>query len=288
LNHRPPPPPGERESAGVRRPYLRCISLGAGVQSTTLALMAAAGEIGPMPDAAIFADTQWEPREVYAHLDRLEKALPFPVHRVTAGSIRESIVRKSGGATGRFASVPWWTTGADGRAAPVRRQCTKEFKLLPIAAKQRALLGYAKGERMPLRSVEVWIGISTDEASRMKPAWNKWQENRWPLIDANMSRADCLRWLDAHGWSAPKSACIGCPFHDNKAWRRLRDDSPEEWADAVAVDAMIRDGGASRGMRGQQFAHRDLVPLAEVDLRTDRERGQLDLFENECEGICGV
>ncbi len=32
---------------------LRALSLGAGVQSTTLALMAAHGEIGPMPDCAI-------------------------------------------------------------------------------------------------------------------------------------------------------------------------------------------------------------------------------------------
>lgn len=47
---------------------LRIISLGAGVQSTTLALMAAAGEIGPMPDCAIFADTQSEPTAVYRHL----------------------------------------------------------------------------------------------------------------------------------------------------------------------------------------------------------------------------
>jgi hypothetical protein len=41
---------------------LRVISLGAGVRSTTMALMAAHGEITPMPDAAIFADTQWEPK----------------------------------------------------------------------------------------------------------------------------------------------------------------------------------------------------------------------------------
>ena len=40
---------------------LRVHSLGAGVQSTTLTLMAAHGEIGPMPDGAIFADTGWEP-----------------------------------------------------------------------------------------------------------------------------------------------------------------------------------------------------------------------------------
>ena len=49
------------------------LSLGAGVQSSTLALMAAAGEVTPMPDAAIFADTQAEPAGVYRWLDWLEK-----------------------------------------------------------------------------------------------------------------------------------------------------------------------------------------------------------------------
>ena len=37
----------------VESAKLRVLSLGAGVQSTTLALMAAHGEIGPMPDCAI-------------------------------------------------------------------------------------------------------------------------------------------------------------------------------------------------------------------------------------------
>ncbi|WP_171177628.1 hypothetical protein [Ruegeria sp. HKCCD8929] len=44
-------------SEPVENADLRVFSLGAGVQSTTLSLMAAHGEIGPMPDAAIFADT---------------------------------------------------------------------------------------------------------------------------------------------------------------------------------------------------------------------------------------
>lgn len=61
---------------------LRALSLGAGVQSTTIALLAAHGEIGPMPDCAIFADTGWEPRAVYDHLEWLMSGnvLPFPVH----------------------------------------------------------------------------------------------------------------------------------------------------------------------------------------------------------------
>jgi len=44
---------------------INVLSLGAGVQSSTMALMAAKGEITPMPDCAIFADTQAEPQSVY-------------------------------------------------------------------------------------------------------------------------------------------------------------------------------------------------------------------------------
>jgi len=68
---------------------IHIISLGAGVQSSTMALMAAAGEIGPMPVAAIFADTQGEPQEVYDYLEYLKPLLPFPVHVVTAGNIEK-------------------------------------------------------------------------------------------------------------------------------------------------------------------------------------------------------
>ena len=39
---------------------LQIISLGAGVQSTALMIMAERGEITPKPDFAIFSDTQTE------------------------------------------------------------------------------------------------------------------------------------------------------------------------------------------------------------------------------------
>jgi 3'-phosphoadenosine 5'-phosphosulfate sulfotransferase (PAPS reductase)/FAD synthetase len=61
------------------------INLGAGVQSSTMALMAAHHEIEPMPDFAVFADTGDEPTEVYRWLEKLEKMLPFPVYRVSKG-----------------------------------------------------------------------------------------------------------------------------------------------------------------------------------------------------------
>lgn len=272
----------------MSEPQLRILSLGAGVQSTTMALMAAHGEFEHMPDCAIFADTGWEPQAVYEHLEWLmsPNVLPFPVHVVQRGNLRDDLLLKATGKVDkRFAAMPFFTSGG----GIGRRQCTKEYKVEPIAWRQRALLGYEKGQRIPKETCEVWIGISTDEAVRMKPSRYRWQINRWPLIEKRLSRWDCLAWMKRNGYPAPpKSSCLGCPFHSDRHWREMRDTAPGEWVQTVADDAAIREGGTLLGMRETQFMHRSLVPLGKVDLSTDEERGQPDLFGNECEGMCGV
>jgi len=52
------------------------LSLGGGVQSTALALMAMHGLI-EKPDYAIFADTGWEGSETLNHINELEKLLDY-------------------------------------------------------------------------------------------------------------------------------------------------------------------------------------------------------------------
>lgn len=270
-------------------PQLRVISLGAGVQSTTLALLAAHGEITPMPDAALFADTGWEPRGVYGHLEWLRSGnvLPFPIHIVSNGNIRQALTSKTPG----YAAVPFFLKNPNAERGMGRRQCTHEFKLKPLWWKYREMIG--KGRRDPIAAgaVEVWIGISTDEAARMKPATASWMMNRWPLIELRMDRNDCVKWLERHDYPIPpKSSCLGCPYHNDAYWRHLRDTSPDEWNDAVTVDHAIRSGGtaANARMKRNQFMHSSLQPLDEVDLSTLEDHGQLNLFNNECEGICGV
>jgi hypothetical protein len=169
----------------------------------------------------------------------------------------------------------------------IRRQCTGDYKIMPIRRKVRELLGIA-GRRSPKTPVvEQWIGISLDEFLRMKPSFEDWQANRWPLIEQRMTRHNCLRWLERHGYPLPpKSACIGCPFHSDDHWRDMRDHDPDAWTDAVSVDHAIRTG--FRGIRGEVYLHRSAVPLDQADLTTDADRGQLDLWPNECEGMCGV
>jgi hypothetical protein len=269
---------------------LRVLSLGAGVQSTTLALMAAHGEVGPMPDCAIFADARWEPASIYDHLAWLMSAnvLPFPVHIVSSGDLRADLLRAASG--GRWTSIPAFTrnvSGARVEIGMIRRQCTKDYKIVPIRRKVRALAGLTRRRSSSSAVVEQWIGISLDEVVRMKPSGESWQVNRWPLIEERMTRQDCLKWLERNGYPVPpKSSCIGCPFHSDAMWRRLRDYDVPAWSDAVEIDRSIRSG--LRGIRGEVFLHRSAVPLDEVDFTTAEDLGQLDLFANECEGMCGV
>lgn len=260
---------------------LNIINLGAGVQSSTIALMAAHREITPMPDLAIFADTGAEPKKVYEWLNFLETKLPFRVVRVASGNLRDEINGWSAGTNRIDARPPFFTSGG----GMLRRQCTYDYKIAPIRKAVREFIGLGKGQRGGKEIVVTqWIGISTDEASRMKPSRDSYIKTRWPLIEAGLSRADCLKWMELHGYPKPaKSACTFCPYHDNAMWRDMRDNDPESWADAVAIDATIRKGDSQRW-----YLHRDCVPLAEVDLRTKEQAGQQTMFDEECEGMCGV
>lgn len=254
---------------------MRVLSLGAGVQSSTLLLMAVHGELEI--DRAIFADTQWEPRAVYDWLN--ETLLPaaehagIPVDVVTAGNIREDALQQ-----GRFASLPLHILNQHAHGGLLRRQCTAEYKLRPIQRRLRELGATAK------TPVAMLIGISLDEAHRMKPSRVRYIATEYPLVDRRLTRQACLTWLERHGYpEPPKSACIGCPFHDDRSWRRMRDERPDEWADAVRFDARVRH--AAR-IDGEAFVHRSLVPLPLVDLSTPQDAGQLEMFEGgECDGF---
>ncbi len=247
------------------------ISLGAGVQSTTMYLMSCRGKL-PRADHAIFADTGWEPQSVYDHLDRLRALDEIPISIVTVGNLRDDAL--SGG---RFASMPLFTKDAMNKVSMLRRQCTREYKVAPL---QKAIKGMGATAKNP---AEVWIGISVDEIHRMKDSFVKYTSHQWPLIDLRMDRVQCHAYLADH-WphTVGKSACIGCPFHDDGFWRELKTGSPDEFADAVEFDEAIRQ---MPRLRDKTFLHRSALPLSSIDFS---DYDQLDLWGNECEGVCGI
>ena len=145
-----------------REKTLVVISLGAGVQSSTMALMAADGEL-PKPDCAIFADTGYEPKAVYRYLEFLKKVLPYPIYTVAKGNIRDDMIAARG--TTNFVVAPFFTQETiTGKKGMIRRQCTADYKIVPIRKKIRQLCGVKPGKHFPKdKYVEQWIGISKDE-----------------------------------------------------------------------------------------------------------------------------
>ena len=222
-------------------------------------------------------------------MDWLESVLPFPVHRTSAGNILQDMLNHTKNKS--FASMPYFTESTKGREGRLRRQCTKEYKLIPIYKKIRELAGLLPGERAAGKVfIHQLIGISMDEAVRMKPSGKAWVENLYPLIDKGMSRNDCLKWITSRGYPMPqKSSCLGCPYHSDAGWREIKKNNPRGWRQVVMLDRMIRNG--VRGTKQKVYLHRSLKPIEEYDFRSVEEMGQGVLFDNfgeECEGMCGV
>lgn len=265
---------------------LRILSLGAGVQSSALALMIKRGEI-QMVHGAIFADTGNEPTSVTDYLDYLKGLLNFPIYVVSAGNLAEDFLRALADPKGRCGQPPFMVYNeAKREGARIWRQCTKEYKLDPIRRKVREL-------RTGNQHVEQLIGISLDEAHRMKPSGVKYITNTYPLIDKRMSRHDCLRWIAKHGYKTPpKSACWHCPYISNKRLRDMKDNDPCSWGKLVNFDHAMRAAqkatinGAK--ITGTLYVHRDCKPIDQVDLTNDKDVGQMDMFTEECTGMCGV
>ncbi len=308
------------------------LNLGAGLQSTRVLLAACRGDL-PKFDAAVFADTMWEPKAVYENVDWLKgeceaAGIPLVVAGVGA-SIRDEILqfmrqRKSKGRK-RYASVPMFIKNLDGTQGRMKRQCTKEYKIEVVERWiRRVLLGLPPRARIPKGVlVRQWFGISDDEASRAAfpgrfqerkrtagtdlfgnplvlsvKTWrpDPWRHNVYPLLNEvwtpdrkvvetrflarREQRQDCAAWLKARYpyRRFPRSACLGCPFRSNDEWREMRDERPDEWADACDFDDRQREldiAGAAEANKllGTPYVHRQMVPLRMADLGGDGERG---------------
>ena len=119
----------------------------------------------------------------------------------------------------------------------------------------------------------------------MKPADVKYITHRWPLIELNMSRYKCKQWLQDHNLEIPvSSSCVFCPYHDQETWRDIKISGNGDWTKAVDVDRQIRKARPPYDL----FVHPARIPLEDVDLRNLEDRGQLRLWDEECEGICGL
>lgn len=260
------------------------ISFGAGVQSSALYVMSVLGLHGcPKADFAVFADVGDEPPWVYEQVERMRMwgGHQIPIYTATAGTLSVETLRRKRGERRSVASIPAFVKKPN-KPGMLPRQCTRDFKIRPIHRKIKEVLGLRPRQRVRGQVTQL-LGISIDEADRMKPSQVPWVVTAHPLIDAGLSRQDCIDLVAAQGLPIPKkSACVFCPYHDDAFWQDLKQHHPNVFARAVAFDEAIRDLSGSR-IKYPVYLHSSLIPLRDVTF-TDRRAG----WSNECEGHCGV
>ena len=268
------------------------LSLGAGVQSSTLAMMYAKKELSPMPDFAVFADTQGEPKAVYKWLDWLEKQLPFPVYKVSKGNLaKESMRVRTSKNTGKKyiggTTVPVFLFKDKIKKGFLPRSCTTVFKIKPIHTFLRKKCKIKNKEQNV--QINQIMGISIDEVTRVKASRVKWIKHIYPLIDNSISRKDCIKWFEKNNLDLPpKSACFFCPYHSISFWKKFKKNSPEDFAKAVEYEKKIKNA------YNQTDEYKD--PCYDVSIHQNNQlenfanekEDQLDMFDAECEGMCGV
>jgi len=241
---------------------MKVISLGWGTQSFTLAAMVALGELEKV-DAAIHADTTHESSWTYSFAKKYIKWLEDRGVKVVTVKPPMNKLKSFDEWNGVY--IPAYTTDGVSKGQ-LRRQCTGHWKIAPI---RRRLQKIRNKER-----VEMWIGITIDEARRMNVSQVKYIENRYPLIERGMTRNDCLVWLKNNGIDIPKrSSCVFCPFHTKAGWREIRE-SKMDWKQAVKHDLAIRKIRPPYDL----FVCNQRKPLTECDFDNLEDKGQVRLF----------
>ena len=276
---------------------MKILSCGAGMQSSALHLMSGENALAkirgeppvwpqvPIYDISIFCDLGFEPPWVKKQVEFLANAghscgvplviLDSPLYTDFMENFGER----------RTISIPWWTIKEDGHKSKMPRNCTIDYKVELISKYVRwQLLGYKKGQRLreeDKKAHEMHMGFSAEESRRCKESPNPMFVNKFPLVEMGLTRADNFAYIkDVWGLETKASACSFCPFHKNYFFKFLRENEPEQSAQVVGVDELLRDKNPKPPMDSDLFISRSRKRLMDL---TDEDCNDAECFE-----YCGM
>lgn len=187
------------------------LSSGGGTQSNAMICLIHAGVL-PKPDVIVMSDTEREASNVFAYQAKHIKALCDEV------GIEYHIVPKSLYATYDIVGpdedepLPGYFSTRNGRDA--NGWCTgKKPTFCSVKWKQEVVQRFLNdkyGEKfLTARGVDMWMGISIEEAARrMKVTDGKWRR-RYPLIDMMLTKQMCIQCVEDYGLPTPPASLIG-------------------------------------------------------------------------------
>ena len=226
---------------------------GGGRQTVAICVLIARGLL-PKPDIIVMADTSRENPSTWEYLERHTKPL-----LESCGLVVEI-------ASHDYATVDLYSGNGDlvlpvfTNTGKLRTYCSNEWKRRVVDRYLRE-----RGIREGIR----WIGFGFEERPRWEAIHNK-VDGKWqtvcPLVDLMLNTDSCLEIIKKSELPIPHhSACWMCPHKRNSEWRFLRDNYPEYWKKAIAIDNQIREEDEQGGV----FLHHDRVPLATANIDTE-------------------
>ncbi len=191
------------------------LSHGMGVNSTALMLLLIDDGVD---FESVFSDVGCEKPETYEYL----KFLDGEGYEITR--IIPQVKEKTGTYDNLYDYFWSW------RGIPLihRRECCAKFKKQPI-------------DKYVKQPCEVMIGYDLNERKSRYTINRKRITFSFPLIDRKITREQCINIIRDHELPIPvKSGCYLCPFQRKRDWRHLRDNHPELFKKAVALEENAR------------------------------------------------
>ena len=232
------------------------ISYGGGTPSLALIILNVQGKIKPITgrdkvDKIIFADTGWERTDTMNQIGAIrdyctKHGFDFEIVKSNYGSLETYLYNNlTKNENKGILPIPYHSKDK----GIGQRQCTNQFKISPINQYLRKLYG-------PVGRV-AQLGIHFGEWQRVKDARNKKDTNRFPLVDLQLKRADCVTIVEEAGLpSPPKSACVGCPYLPASRFIELNQEHPKDFERAEKIDKLMNPQG--------KYLSSKMIPLSSL------------------------
>ena len=241
------------------------LSFGGGVNSVAMHLYLLEHGKGHGIDdfESIFVDHETDWPETYSYLAEFQDFLkrrgdrPVTVLKPDAGTIEKK----------RFANLYDYfhfkqTFPTRGQGAGHGRTCTHRFKITPIYK-------YVESPCFML------IGFDAGEAHRATINTHNGVENRYPLIEAGITRYGCKEIIDNWGLKQPmKSGCYICPFQTPHQYKELRTIHPDLFCKAEQLEKRYMERRTNEGKQ-------PLFLVGNGRLKSVVEEDQLKLFKQD-------
>ncbi len=253
---------------------MKILSYGGGIQTTALAVLVAEGQVET--DHIVFADPGSEDPRTYVHIKGMqqwlgERGLEITTVRAPVQPLYEYVWDRS-------AVIPVRIGHNEGLG---HRQCTRQWKITPVLSHARSLTDE--------RPIIMQLGISIDEAHRMKDSPDKDVIREWPLIDLGLRREDCRTIIREAGLpEPPKSACYFCPLRQSAYFKGLASTNPVLFEKAAALEDRINERRQEQGKEKGAYLTPSGIPLRLLATGQSSFLDQVDNEAEECEGVCFV